>query len=126
MFPDFMRLPQDGELLDVGCGTGSLAAELARRVLGRKVVGMDVAEPYLVFARKHHARPGLRFARNTAKLPFGDGVLAGSLAQLLLTFVPDPERVVGEMACVIHPGGGVGAAVWDFCAASLLGYRRGP
>jgi cyclopropane fatty-acyl-phospholipid synthase-like methyltransferase len=33
-FADFADLPNEGMVLDVGCGTGSLAAEVARRQPG--------------------------------------------------------------------------------------------
>jgi 2-polyprenyl-3-methyl-5-hydroxy-6-metoxy-1,4-benzoquinol methylase len=53
-FAEFARLPEDGAILDVGCGTGSLALSLAERRRGR-VAGIDIAAPYVAFAR---SRPG--------------------------------------------------------------------
>jgi ubiquinone/menaquinone biosynthesis C-methylase UbiE len=52
----------DGPLLDVGCGTGSLAgALLARAHPRRRIVGIDVAEPYLDFARARTELKGVEF-----------------------------------------------------------------
>jgi len=47
---EFARLPEDGAILDVGCGTGSLTLSLAERRRGR-VGGIDIAAPYIAFAR---------------------------------------------------------------------------
>ena len=53
---------------------------------------------------------------------FADGEFAASLAQLVLTFVPDYPQAVAEMVRVTRPGGVVAAAVWDFCGG--LVYQR--
>ena len=90
---DFADLPDDGPVLDVGCGTGALAAEIARRQPGRHVTGADPSERYLEFAREHRVAPNLGFRRaDAAALPFTDATFSGTLAQLVLNFVPDPHR----------------------------------
>jgi methylase of polypeptide subunit release factors len=45
--------------LDVGCGAGRLAGELAERC--REVIAIDVDPPALARARARHARPNLSF-----------------------------------------------------------------
>src|SRR5262245_4251550 len=47
----------DGQVLDVGCGTGSLAVMMARN--GARVLGIDTSEPMLEVARQRVAREGL-------------------------------------------------------------------
>jgi SAM-dependent methyltransferase len=123
VFLDFARIRNTGDVLDVGCGTGSLAAEIARRGPGQRIIGMDVAESYLTYARALHTLPNLRFELgNAGSLPFADGTFAASLAQLVLTFVPDPRQAAAEMVRVTCPGGVVASAVWDFCGG--LVYQR--
>jgi len=116
-------ITDDGPVLDVGCGTGALAAEIARRQPGRHVTGADPSERYLEFAREHRVAPNLGFRRaDAAALPFTDATFSGTLAQLVLNFVPDPHTVIGEMARVTRPGGRIAGAAWDFCGG--LGYQR--
>jgi SAM-dependent methyltransferase len=106
---EFARFP-DGPLLDIGCGTGSLAAAMARR---GPAIGIDIAVPYVAYASEHAAGP--RFVAGEASLlPFADGAVAGAAAQLVLNFVGDPVAAVREMRRVTRWGGVIGASVWDF------------
>jgi SAM-dependent methyltransferase len=105
---EFARFPE-GTLLDVGCGTGSLAAAMARR---GPAVGVDIALPYLAYANRHD---GPHFVASEAShLPFADGAFAGAAAQLVLNFVADPVAAVTEMRRVTRTGGVIAASVWDF------------
>ena len=111
----FARLPAEGAVLDVGCGTGSLTAELAHRYPGREIHGLDRAEPYIAFARDRVPASGATFYVNDAlNLPFADRTMTGALAQLVLNFVSDPAAAAREMRRVLRPGGVAVAAVWDF------------
>jgi SAM-dependent methyltransferase len=113
-FAEFARLPEDGAILDVGCGTGSLTLSLAERRRGR-VGGIDIAAPYIAFARSRPVGDRADFAVGDAcHLPYADRHFAASLAQLALNFVPDPALALREMRRVVRPGGVVAAAVWDF------------
>ena len=48
---DFAAFADDGALLDVGCGTGSLTGAIAARWPQRRIVGVDFSEAFLEFAR---------------------------------------------------------------------------
>jgi SAM-dependent methyltransferase len=114
-FADFARLPEDGRALDVGCGTGSLALALAKRAGSGQVAGIDIAAPYIEFARSRPAAAAIDFAvADASGLPYADRSFTAALAQLSLNFVPDAARAVREMRRVVRPGGMVTAAVWDF------------
>lgn len=112
-FIEFARLPPHGPLLDVGCGTGSLAATLAAQAKGRTIVGADLSPSYLQQARRN-APSGLYTVADAGRLALRDTAFAASLAQLVLNFVPDPAGAVAEMCRVTRPGGIVAASVWDF------------
>jgi SAM-dependent methyltransferase len=112
---DFAELPDSGSLLDVGCGTGSLARAMALRWPARHVIGTDIAAPYVAFAQSQAVLDNVAFeVADAAKLPYADASFAGSAAQLVLNFVPDPIAALNEMRRVTAPGGRIVAAVWDF------------
>jgi SAM-dependent methyltransferase len=112
---DFAGLPGEGPVLDVGCGTGSVALELTRRYPGRSVRAVDTSPAYLEFARGRAGAEGITFEQADASdLPFDAGAFSASIAQLALNFMPDAAQAAKEMRRVTRAGGVVAAAVWDF------------
>jgi demethylmenaquinone methyltransferase/2-methoxy-6-polyprenyl-1,4-benzoquinol methylase len=96
--------------LDVCCGTGDLALELAGRVApGGHVVGCDFSEPMLDLAREKAAERGAGGARfewaDALELPYDaerfDAVTVGFGVRNLA----DLDRGLREMARVLKPGG---------------------
>jgi trans-aconitate methyltransferase len=88
---DFAELAADGPVLDVGCGTGSVALELRRRFPDRRVLAVDASAAYLACARDRSGGESIRFEQaDAADLPFEAGLLAAAIAQLVLNFMPDP------------------------------------
>jgi len=105
----------EGGLLDVGCGTGSMAAALRAAHPDRAVTGIDVAEPYLAHARGRPDCAGVSFLRQDAMaLGFADRSFGGAYALIALNFMPDPLRAAREMVRTTRPGGTLVAAAWDF------------
>lgn len=93
-------------VLDVGCGGGLVAEELARR--GAQVTGIDVSEHALRTARAHAAAGGLSILYQRAPaeaLPFADGAFDAVVCADCLEHVEAPDRVVAEAARVLAPGG---------------------
>jgi demethylmenaquinone methyltransferase / 2-methoxy-6-polyprenyl-1,4-benzoquinol methylase len=96
--------------LDVCCGTGDMALELARHVApGGHVVGCDFSEPMLDLARDKAAErgaDGVRFEwADALELPYDaerfDAVTVGFGVRNLA----DLDRGLREMARVLKPGG---------------------
>jgi len=112
---DFAAFPQEGRLLDVGCGTGSLAHAMAARWPSRPVIGVDIAAAYIAFARSQHRLDNLTFEEaDASKLPHADASFGGATAQLVLNFVPAAAAALSQMKRVTVRGGRLVAAVWDF------------
>jgi SAM-dependent methyltransferase len=112
---DFAAFAADGALIDVGTGTGSLACAMAERWRSRRVLGVDIAEPYVAYAREQANGASIEFdIGDAAALRCADGAFAGAAAQLVLNFVPNAAAAVREMRRVTRRGGTVAAAVWDF------------
>lgn len=112
---DFAGFPGEGDLVDVGCGTGNLALAMAARWPGRRIIGLDVAAPYVEFARARSSGDQPRFELGDAcRLPYPDGAFAGAAAQLVLNFVGDAGLALAEMRRVTRRDGVLAACVWDF------------
>ncbi len=102
-------------VLDVGCGTGLLTAELVDRVGAAAVTAVDPSESFVEAVRER--QPGVRVERAVAEeLPFPDASLDAAIAQLVVHFMNDPVAGLHEMARVTRPGGVVAACVWDHSA----------
>lgn len=94
--------PKAGErILDVGCGTGHLTAEIAAS--GAEVVGIDSSEEMIAEARKKY--PRLRFEMMDAReIGFSDEFNA-VFSNAALHWIKEPERVIEGVARVLRPGG---------------------
>src|SRR6266581_9257561 len=118
---DFAAFSDDGALLDIGCGTGSLAGTMAARWPQRRVVGVDFSEAFLAFARSRELGEEVIFEHGDATaLPYGDGAFAGCATQLVLNFIPNCEAAVAEMRRVTRRAGIVAAAVLDFRGGAVF------
>jgi ubiquinone/menaquinone biosynthesis C-methylase UbiE len=105
----------DGEcVLDVGCGTGSLAFALTEQCQVTQLRGIDVSPAYIAHATRHNHDPRLVFQVGDAcALDFPDHRFDRVLSLLVLQFVPRADQAIAEMRRVARPGAVVGAAVWD-------------
>ena len=111
-FADFAGVGPGRHVLDVGCGSGVLTEELARRVGADHVSGVD---PSPLLAACAERVPGAELKKGWAEaLPWPDDSFDAAIAQLAIHFMEDPAAGVGEMARVTRPGGVVAASSWDF------------
>lgn len=99
-------------ILDVGCGTGSLAVELKRAHPAAQVVGLDPDPDALELARAKAERAGLdiRFEHGFADaLPFPEGDFDQVVSTFALHHVPKAQRqpAARELRRVLAPGGHV-------------------
>jgi SAM-dependent methyltransferase len=105
--------------VDVGCGPGALAAELAARLGAASVRAADPSQPFVDACRAR--LPGVEVVLAPAEaLPFADGSADAVLSQLVVNFMADPRAGVREMARVARPGGIVAACVWDYAGEMTL------
>ena len=110
---DRARVAAGEHVLDVGCGTGTLAIAAARRVgaVG-EVRGIDASPEMIARARRKaaRARVAATFEVGTAeRLPFAEARFDAVMGTLMLHHLPrDARRACAlEMARVLRPGGRV-------------------
>lgn len=91
-------------VLDLGCGAGFLANDLAQR--GHTVTGLDPTDENLAIARLHDATRSVDYVLGDARaLPYADSSFDVICAMDLLEHVEEPERVIAEVGRVLAPGG---------------------
>jgi SAM-dependent methyltransferase len=100
-------------VLDVGCGPGGLTRALADLVGAENVAAVDPSEPFAAACRERVPGADVR-AGAAEQLLFPDDTFDTALAQLVVNFMSDAERGVGEMARVVRSRGTVAACVWDY------------
>lgn len=104
---DHGEIKTDSIVVDVGSGTGYIAAGLASHVA--KVVAVDNSPAMLAVAEQNSAALGIwnvttREADLTA-LTFGDAGVDAAVANMALHHAPYPAAMGAEMARVVRPGG---------------------
>ncbi|MGB4594827.1 MAG: class I SAM-dependent methyltransferase [Anaerolineaceae bacterium] len=89
---DKFSLSDYNNILDVGCGTGALAAAFKDR--GLQVTGIDTADKMLAQARKRPENAGIEFMLASAieRLPFEDNHFDLSIASFVAHGLPKAER----------------------------------
>jgi SAM-dependent methyltransferase len=118
-------LTEPRRMLDVGCGTGRWAAEMAAEFPGAAVVGLDIVpptnvEPMLAPLGSLAANVSFVAADARAELPFADGAFDYVHMALLYSDLPAVHwpGLTRELARVVRPGGWVecvepGEAIYD-------------
>jgi SAM-dependent methyltransferase len=99
------RLLQAERVLDVGCGTGAVTAEVARRTRGQ-VTGLDIDAQALAFARQHDDR-SLYEHGDALDLAYPDDCFDIVLCHFTLLWLSDPLQALREMARVARAEGRV-------------------
>jgi SAM-dependent methyltransferase len=99
--------------LDVGAGSGKLTGVLARLLGEENIAAVEPSEPFVRALTERFPSADVR-AGTAEELPFPDGSFDAVLAQLVVNFLPDPERGLDEMLRVAVDGGVLAAAVWDY------------
>ena len=119
-----VRVPENGSVLELACGTGILTRELRNRLPATvKLTATDLNEP--MFENAAH-----KFAEGEAvewrqadacSLPFGDRRFDAVVCQFGIMFVPDKALAAREAHRVLKPRGALLFNVWDAIENNELG-----
>jgi trans-aconitate methyltransferase len=94
--------PRAGErVLDLGCGTGVLTAEIAGR--GAEIFGVDLSEDMIAQAKKKY--PKLKFEVSDARALRFDAEFDAVFSNAVLHWIPEAEEVLAGVARALKPGG---------------------
>ena len=95
----------DDWVLDVGCGNGSITEEIAAKVPLGTVVGLDISEEMLIYAKKYHLSPNIVYVQGDArKLPFVER-FDKAVAFLSLNWIKEQTQVLNALYRALKPGG---------------------
>lgn len=113
------RRVRSGCILDLGCGPGQLAMDIASQTPGACIVGVDLSREMVRLARMH-ARdlPNTRFIlADAAALPLEDESVDFVISTGALHHFADPAAVFSECRRVLRPGGE--GRIYDGCPEAV-------
>jgi ubiquinone/menaquinone biosynthesis C-methylase UbiE len=117
----FAGVKNADRVLDVGTGTGSLAAAVEASMPASEITGVDPSEGFIAYARKNVTSTRAHFEVGDAQaLKFKDAAFDDTLALLVMNFIPDANKAIAEMRRVTRPQGVVSACVWDYDAGMQM------
>ncbi|MBA4501457.1 malonyl-ACP O-methyltransferase BioC [Marinobacterium marinum] len=96
----------DGNLLDLGCGTGYAAPYLREHYPQAPLLHLDLAHGMLTFARDQRSVSDAHYLCGDAEqLPLADGSVGLIWSSLAVQWCEQPALLLAELARVLRPGG---------------------
>jgi ubiquinone/menaquinone biosynthesis C-methylase UbiE len=112
---DWLEPVAGARWVDVGSGTGALTEAVLHSAAPAGVVAVDPSPAFTAYARSRFAGERVTVGTGDAQdLPVDSNAADYVVAGLVLNFVADPQRAVGEMVRVARTGGTVACTVWDY------------
>ena len=102
-------------VLDVGCGAGGFAVELARAAAPGPVVGIDIAPPLVARARQRlRGGPGnvTIVEGDAGTYPFDAGSFDVAVSRFAAMYLGHPVPAFANLARALRPGGRLALLVW--------------
>ena len=119
------RIEAGHKVLDLGCGTGTLAVAMARAHPDSDIWAVDADPAMLARTRAKAERAGVQLTGGQAmadRLPFGDACFDRVLSSLLFHHLLPKEKrcALGEIRRILKPGGELLLADWNKPTNPLL------
>jgi malonyl-CoA O-methyltransferase len=100
-------LPENARILDLGCGTGFFTRQLVQAYPGAQVIGLDIAENMLRFARGATIDSTQWLCGDAEYLPLVDQSVDLVFSSLAIQWCHDLPQLMRELQRVLVPGGRV-------------------
>jgi len=121
------RLSPGWDVLDAGCGPGTITLGIARKAGPGRVTGIDIEDTQFQPSQEQAVREKLpvEFRKGSVyKLPFADASFDAVFSHALLTHLSAPLDALREMRRVLRPGGVIGIRASDM-GGSLIDDESG-
>ncbi len=118
-------LAPDARILDAGCGTGEGSSRLAELFPRAHVLGVDILDAHLDFARQRYSilAPRLSFEHQSVyEIAAADATFDLTVCRHVVHAIPYPDRVIAELVRVTRPGGYLHLIAEDY---GMLHFQRG-
>jgi len=119
-FLSWLEMPRGLRWLDVGCGTGALAAAIVANAAPSSVAGVEPSEGFLATAAQRLGGRVQLYRGSASEMPLPDAAVDVTVSGLMLNFVPDPAGALAQMRRVTARGGTIAAYVWDYAGRMQL------
>ena len=114
---DAAAIDPDDSVVDIGCGTGQVTRDVARRVSTGSVLGLDVSLPMLEVARRHAEEEGItnaRFEAADAQIhAFAAGAFDVAISRAGVMFFGDPVAAFANIRHALQPNARIALLVWQ-------------
>jgi SAM-dependent methyltransferase len=118
---DWLNPPPGLRWLDVGCGTGAVAAAVLEAAAPSEILGVDPSSDFVAMARDQVPDSRARFEVGDARnLRVETGSFDVVAAGLVINHVAEPALAVAEMSRAARLGGRVSGYVWDYTGEMQL------
>ncbi len=113
-FLAWLDMPKGLRGLDAGCGNGAFTETLLEHGAPASVDAIDPAEAQIAYAKAQKSVAQVKYQVADAQaLPFDNAVFDAAAMALVISFIPDPAKAIGELARVVCEGGLVATYMWD-------------
>jgi len=93
------------KVLDLGCGSGSITAEIAAKVPSGLVIGLDISAAMLAYAKDHYPASNVIYMQGDAReLPFVEE-FDKIVALLSLNWINEQEQALNSLYTALKPSG---------------------